>query len=117
MSNAKRVLVLEDQMMIAFALKDMLTSVGLECIGPFSRVIDALTSLEEEACDFALLDINLGGESTSEPVAEALVDLSIPFVFVTGYGSSAPIDEKFNHVNRYQKPIRTQDILAAIQSA
>ncbi|WP_299961776.1 response regulator [uncultured Roseobacter sp.] len=115
MTLAKRVLVVEDQMMIAFALKDMLTSMGLECVGPFRSAADALNVLDHGACDFALLDINLGDTDTSEPVAQALVELDIPFVFVTGYGSAAPIDEKFNHVDRYLKPIRAQDIRAAIQ--
>lgn len=114
MTAGKRVLVLDDQMMLAFALREVLTSVGLECIGPFAKVNDALASLQDGKCDFALLDINLGNEGTSEPVAEALMALNIPFAFVTGYGSAVPLDEKFDAVGRYQKPISRKEILSAV---
>lgn len=110
-------MVVEDQMMVAYALKDILTSVGMECVGPFGTANEAIDYLQADGCDFALLDINLGPDSTSEPVAEALIDQNIPFAFVTGYGSAAPIDNKFGHIDRYQKPIHSRDVIAAIKTA
>ena len=82
--SGRRVLIVEDEVMVAWALEDMLTDIGCVIIGPAARVNQALAMIETEVIDVALLDINLNGEK-SYPVADALAVRGVPFVFSTGY--------------------------------
>jgi DNA-binding NtrC family response regulator len=89
MSNRKlrsglRVLIVEDEMIVAWALADMLTRIGCVVVGRAARVNQALAMIAAEAIDVALLDINLNGEKCF-PVADALAKLAVPFVFSTAY--------------------------------
>jgi two-component sensor histidine kinase/DNA-binding response OmpR family regulator len=102
--RAQRVMVVEDEALIAMVLVENLQEMGLSAVGPFSRVADALKVHEE--IDAAILDVNLGGESVY-PVAEMLSARGIPFVFMTGYGS-ASIDPRFANVPVLQKPIEAK---------
>jgi PAS domain S-box-containing protein len=79
-----RVLVVEDEALIALEIEQYLRDAGFEVVGPASRVAEALQLLKEFGCDAAVLDINLGNE-TSEPVARVLSGQGIPFVAVSGY--------------------------------
>ncbi|MEJ6392750.1 response regulator [Gymnodinialimonas sp. 2305UL16-5] len=114
MTHPTRVLVLEDQLLLAFALKAMLGENDIETVGPFANAQSALAALDEEEFHFALLDVNLGDGETSTPVADALLIREKPFVFVTGYGSAAPLPPRFDHVDRFLKPVNVQRLLAAI---
>jgi two-component sensor histidine kinase/PAS domain-containing protein/CheY-like chemotaxis protein len=102
--RAHRIMVVEDEALIAMVLVDHLQEIGLSAVGPFSRVADALKVDEE--LDAAILDVNLGGESVY-PVADMLHARGIPFVFMTGYGS-ASIDPRFAMVPVLQKPIEAK---------
>jgi PAS domain S-box-containing protein len=102
--RAHRIMVVEDEALIAMVLVDHLQEIGLSAVGPFSRVADALKV--EEELDAAILDVNLGGESVY-PVADMLHARGIPFVFMTGYGS-ASIDSRFAMVPVLQKPIEAK---------
>jgi CheY-like chemotaxis protein len=102
--RAHRIMVVEDEALIAMVLVDHLQEIGLSAVGPFSRVADALKVGEE--LDAAILDVNLGGESVY-PVADMLHARGIPFVFMTGYGS-ASIDPRFAMVPVLQKPIEAK---------
>jgi two-component sensor histidine kinase/CheY-like chemotaxis protein len=102
--RAQRVMIVEDEALIAMVLVENLQEMGLSTVGPFSRVADALKVDEE--IDAAILDVNLGGESVY-PVAEMLSARGIPFVFMTGYGS-ASIDPRFANVPVLQKPIEAK---------
>jgi DNA-binding response OmpR family regulator len=84
----KRVLVVEDEMLIALLVEDMLADSGCILIGPFARVSDALAAAKTEVVDLALLDVNVAGEKVF-PVAHALEKRGVPFLFLTGYGQSA----------------------------
>ena len=84
----KRVLVVEDEMLVALLVEDMLAEAGCIVVGPFARVRDALAAAKAEAVDLALLDVNVAGEKVF-PVAHALEKRGVPFLFVTGYGQSA----------------------------
>jgi PAS domain S-box-containing protein len=101
---AHRVMVVEDEALIAMVLVDHLQEIGLAAVGPFSRVEDALKV--DDDLDAAILDVNLGGQSVY-PVAEMLRARGIPFVFMTGYGS-ASIDPRFAQVPVLQKPIEAK---------
>lgn len=83
--HGARVLVVEDEMLVAIALEDHLTGLGCEVLGPVATVADALDLLGEASVDVAVLDVNLGGEAVF-PVAEHLAGRAVPFVFATAYG-------------------------------
>jgi CheY-like chemotaxis protein len=85
----RRVLVVEDEPLIAMLLEDMLSDLEVTIAGVAESVpaaLDLLQGLEE--VDGAILDMNLRGRSV-EPVAEALAKRGIPFVFASGYGADA----------------------------
>ncbi len=88
----KRVLVVEDQPLIAMLIEDHLLNVGVRIVGPAGSVRDALRLIEATASDgglhAAVLDIELGGEHVS-PVADRLAALGVPFLFATGCGEGA----------------------------
>lgn len=81
----RRVLVVEDEFLIAAVLCDMLEDNAAVVVGPATTVAEAIRLLQEHPVDAALLDMNLNGQ-WSDPVAEELQRRRIPFVFTTGYG-------------------------------
>lgn len=86
-SDRKRILVVEDEPLVAMMLQDMLDDIGFDVIGPAMRVEAALVLINTEPLDAAILDVNLGRER-SYPVAERLAAMGIPFAFATGYGAA-----------------------------
>jgi CheY-like chemotaxis protein len=87
----RRVLVVEDEMMVAWLLEDLLADLGYAIVGPAASVNQALTMIETEPIDVAVLDVNLNGEM-SYPIADALIARGVPFVFVTGYDKNRMLD-------------------------
>jgi two-component sensor histidine kinase len=85
--SGRRVLVVEDEVMVAWTLEDMLAELGCTVVGPAARVDQALAMIEAEAVDAVVLDVNLNGEK-SYPVADALAARGVPFVFSTGYNKN-----------------------------
>jgi CheY-like chemotaxis protein len=81
----KRVLVVEDEMLVMMAIEDMLADLGCTSVTAAATVDKALALIEAEEFDLAILDVNLDGQR-SYPVAEALTRHGIPFAFSTGYG-------------------------------
>ena len=106
--NGLRVLVVEDEAAISLLLEDMLLDFGCEVIGPAARLSAALDAVAREKVDLAILDVNVAGEPIY-PVAEALAQRSIPFVFSTGYGS-AGIRDTFRDRPVLQKPFAQHDL-------
>ncbi len=86
MIAGKRVLVVEDEFIVAAMLCDILEDAGAEPVGPIGRVKDGLEIVARESFDAAVLDWNLHGEP-SEPIAKALAALGVPFLIATGYGA------------------------------
>lgn len=83
----RRVLVVEDEALIAMDVEALLASEGCLVIGPVSNVLDALLILKKtQKLDGALLDVNLGHEQAF-PVADALAAANVPFVLVSGYSA------------------------------
>ena len=109
--EALRVLVVEDEPVVAMCLEDILETLGCVTVGPASRLAEGLALAEREELGAAILDINLGGER-STPIAEALQRRGVPFVFASGYGS-AP--EGFD-APLLGKPYRDSDIDAALKA-
>jgi DNA-binding response OmpR family regulator len=89
MIEGKRILVVEDEFIVAAMLCDTLEDHGAEPLGPVGRVSEGLELIAAGGIDAAVLDWNLGGESGT-PLAHALAAQAIPFVIATGYGSVEP---------------------------
>jgi PAS domain S-box-containing protein len=98
-----RMLLVEDEALVAMAMKDALVAFGFDVLGAYSTAADALAAAAENEIDAAILDINLGGELVY-PVADYLVGKDVPIVFATGYGAET-IDSRFAKVPVLRKPI------------
>ena len=85
--SGRRILVVEDEMLVAWTLEDMLAELGCAVVGPAVRVNQALAMIGAETIDAAVLDVNLNGEK-SYPVADALAARGVPFVICTGYNKN-----------------------------
>jgi DNA-binding response OmpR family regulator len=114
-SNRPRVLIVEDEALIAMLLEDMLAEIGCEAVGPATRLDRALAIAEAESLDLAILDVNLGSVQ-SFPVADLLEKRGIPYVFATGYGSKG-LDVRFAHNITLKKPFQTHQLEQAISQA
>ena len=112
--EGRRILVVEDDMMISMMLEDMLLELGCQVLGPANR-LDTALELAQDAVgvDAAILDINLGGQPVF-PVADALRARGVPLIFSTGYG-----DDELRHSDRgcaiLRKPYRAHELAAALR--
>jgi CheY-like chemotaxis protein len=97
------VLLVEDQTIIALDTEIMLAELGAARVQSFTTTASALEWLAASRADVAVLDIALGS-STSYPVADALSDRAIPFVFTTGYGENHLVPPRFANVPIVHKP-------------
>ena len=89
--SGRRVLLVEDDMIVAWLLEDMLADLGCAVVGPAARIDQALAMIDAEAIDLAVLDVNLNGQM-SYPIADALAARGVPFVFSTGYDKDSLLD-------------------------
>ena len=110
-----RILIVEDEAAISLLLEDMLLDFGCEVVGPAGRLAAALDLAASETFDLAILDVNVAGESIY-PVAEALEQRNVPFVFSTGYGS-AGIKDGYRDRPVVQKPFAQSDLRQRLLSA
>lgn len=83
--TGKRILVVEDEALIAVMVEDMLAELGSEVVGPAATIEQALVLARSGALDGAVLDVNVRGERI-DPVADALAARGVPMLFATGYG-------------------------------
>ena len=112
--TGRRILVVEDEYFLADELDRAVEAAGAVVIGPVPSVEAALDLLVgEEAPDAAVLDVNLGG-ALAYPVADALLERGVPFVFTTGYDQSS-LPERFAAMPRLQKPAETRVILGEVR--
>ncbi len=107
-----RVLILEDEVILAMDLADQLEAAGFEVVGPATSVAAALRLMQKTPCDAAVLDINLGTE-TSEAVAEVLTQAGTPYVVLSG-NSRAHQPAVFHSAPWVSKPFRGADLLAVL---
>ena len=107
-----RVLVVEDEALVAMAIRESLDAIGYSVIGPCGSITEAMIALRHNRVDAAVLDINLGGDLVY-PLADILVAENIPFVFVTGYGHEE-LESRFSAVPVLQKPIEPQALRAVL---
>jgi len=102
--TSPRVILVEDESLVALMMEDLLAELGCEVVASFSALGPALAWLEAQAAgpDGALLDVNLGGEMVF-PLAEALQVRGVPFAFATGYGALP--DGRFTDAPLINKPV------------
>lgn len=108
----KRVLIVEDEPLVAFDLADTIAGAGYAVVGPAASVAEALRIIAREGCDAAVLDINLAGQS-SEPVAAALAARGTRFIGLSGY-TMKQAASFLKNAPMLSKPVSTADLLRAI---
>lgn len=107
-----RILVVEDEALIAMLAEDMLESIGCTIAAVAATVRDAMSAIEEHQFDAAMLDVNLNGD-TSMGIASAVRAKGIPYVFTTGYGSDG-VDGDHADAPVLAKPYVLGDLEAAL---
>jgi CheY-like chemotaxis protein len=108
----KRVLVIEDEFLVATLIEDMLGDLGYEVAGSAQRLDTALALARSERFDLCLLDLQLGRIRT-HAVVDVLITRRIPFAFVTGHDRDEA-ERAYRGVPVLQKPFRLQDLAATI---
>lgn len=109
----RRILVVEDEILVAMLLEDLLADLGCEVVGPAVSVDQALKMIEDAgAIDAAVLDVNLHG-AKSYPVADELATRNVPFMFSTAYSRKA-LRDGYAHLPLLQKPFSQQQLGDAI---
>jgi len=109
-----RVLVVEDEYFVAILIEEILESAGCIVMGPIPRLPEALDAVDHEDYDVAVLDVNLAGERIN-PVADALSERNVPFLFVTGYGANA-LPSEYAERPHLCKPFRMGDLLCTLSN-
>ena len=111
--DARAVLLVEDSLIIALDAEDILTRLGAEAVVTAATVEAALEILEETRPHVAMLDINLG-DQTSFTIADRLNALGVPFIFATGYGEEAQLPVEHQSRIVVQKPYTIENVARAI---
>lgn len=113
--HGRRILIVEDEPMIAMTLEDMLSEAGCAVVGTATQVSDALQLIATGDVDGAVLDVNLGAEKI-DLVADELARLGRPFIFTTGYGAPGIPHAHLGH-GILQKPFRSEELATALAHA
>jgi CheY-like chemotaxis protein len=108
-----RVLLVEDEAMIAMLVEDMLEDLGHELVRVATCLEEAVAAAGSESVDLAILDLNLSGVLTY-PAADVLAERGIPFIFATGYGSGG-IKDAYSSRPTLQKPFNMEALGHAIR--
>ena len=112
--SKRRILVVEDETLVAMDLEDMLVAAGCEVVGPVARVAHGLALARTEALNGAILDINVAGELVY-PIAETLRELSIALVFASGYDQGLRVPAHLAAYPRIRKPYTIADIEKSLE--
>jgi CheY-like chemotaxis protein len=111
-ADRRRVLVVEDEIMIRMLLEDMLDDLGCEVVGAAGTIDEALALARDAAGEVAILAVNLNG-SPVYPVADALTARKVPFIFSTGYGEQG-LPEGYRNCQLLQKPFQLENLERAL---
>ena len=106
MSGKQRVLIVEDEIVVALFMEDILTEFGYEVAGVVSHLDDAIQHAPDY--DLAVLDVHLNGRSVFD-FADTLASRAIPFAFATGYGERG-VPERHRGRPVLQKPFQPDDL-------
>lgn len=113
--NGLRVLVVEDEALVAMLVEDMLSDFGCTVLGPAGSIRQAIEAIERDAPQAAVLDVNLGGEPVYA-VADALMARGTPFVLATGYGEMG-VAEGYRAAPVLQKPFEQAELEQRLRQA
>jgi CheY-like chemotaxis protein len=108
LAEGRRVLVVEDEMIIVLVIEEILSDLGAEIVGPVSQLDAALRLANVTAIDAAILDVNIRG-GNSYPIADILAERRIPFIFCSGYNGWA-LEERHRHRPRLTKPYSSKEL-------
>jgi PAS domain S-box-containing protein len=111
--QGKRILVIEDEPLVAMDVESTLATAGCEVVGPAATLERAKLLIEESDCDAVLLDVNLAGQPVDE-LATLLTRKNRPFAFVTGYGREA-LPSGFRGTVVLGKPFGADQLLATVE--
>jgi len=111
--SGKRVLVVDDEFLVAMGLEDNLRSLGYVVVGPVGTLAGAMAAAAHEHVDAAILDVNLAGEAVY-PAAAILAERGIPFIFCSGYTGSGRMPPEFAGTPRVAKPYTSRVIADAL---
>jgi len=113
MGDRPRILLVEDEYMIAHDMADGLRALGADVVGPVPSLAKALDMIEQESdLDGAVLDINLDGQKVF-PAADRLLERNVPILFTTGY-DEATIPAKYANVHLCEKPVTSGRLKKAV---
>lgn len=115
MPGAHRILIVEDEPLIAMMLEDFLAALGRELAGSADNVEAALALIEQGGIDATILDVNLRGGEQSWPIADRLAELGIPFVIATG-GAGDTIAEAHRDHPVLSKPFTMSSVEAVLDT-
>ena len=113
--RGKRILIVEDNLLVAMDLEATLQAAGCEVIGPAARLDTGLDLARSELLDGAVLDVNLDGEA-SFPIADVLAARSVPVVLATGYDASSVVPEQYRNMPNMQKPFSSAQLRDLLNS-
>jgi CheY-like chemotaxis protein len=113
--TGKRILVVEDELMIRMLLEGMLTDLGHTVAAEAGSIEEAMGLAKDAEFDVAVLDVNLNGQPIT-PVAEILVQRGLPFIFASGYGTRG-VPAPFQSRPTLQKPFQVEALAQAIEAA
>ena len=110
--SGRRVLVVEDEMMVLMMIEDMLADLGCESVTAAATTDQAIALIDAQAFDAAMLDMNLNG-TRNNSIADALAARGVPFIFSTGY-SSQRMREGYSDRPVLMKPFRFEELAAIL---
>jgi CheY-like chemotaxis protein len=111
-----RVLIVEDEFLLAMELETLVEGGGCTAVGLASSVGQALALIDGEPPDVALLDVNLKGERAT-PIAAALMARGVPFVLITGYTRPQLSEPELRDAPRIDKPVNRRSLTRAVKNA
>ncbi|MEE4538870.1 MAG: response regulator [Erythrobacter sp.] len=113
---AQRILVAEDEMIVAFDLCDTVEEAGFEVEGPHAGISSAMLAFQRNKPDLAILDVQLD-DGIVYPLAEKLMDENVPIIFHTGRYSADEIAERFPSATALPKPCPPATVMEAVNTA
>ena len=112
----KRILLVEDELLIALDTQNMLEQAGYDVVGPATSLEQALLLVETETFHVAVLDINLGGTYVW-PAAEQLSERGVPIILTSGFGHGLDVPTSLRTAPRLAKPLKAAELTESVEAA